>query len=34
MLPLMLDPKLKNLKLVSFLIGREHVVSIVEKYDQ
>jgi hypothetical protein len=34
MLPFMLDPKFKNLRLVSFLINQEHVVSIVKEYDQ
>jgi len=29
----MLDPKFKSLRLVSFVIGQEHV-SIVEKYDK
>ncbi len=30
----MLDPRFKNLKLISSLIGREQVVSIVEECDQ
>jgi hypothetical protein len=30
----MLDPRFKSLRLVSFLIGWEQVVSIMEKYDQ
>jgi hypothetical protein len=34
MLSLMLDPNFKSLRLVSSLIAQEHVVSIVEKYDQ
>jgi hypothetical protein len=34
MLSLTLDLKFKSLRLVSSLIGREHFVSIVEKYDQ
>jgi hypothetical protein len=29
-----LDPRFKNLGLVSFLIGQKHVVSIMEEYDQ
>ncbi len=31
---LMLDPRIKSLKLVSFLIGQEQDVSIVKEYDQ
>ncbi len=34
MLFLMLDLRFKSLRLVSSLIGGEHVVSIVEEYDQ
>jgi hypothetical protein len=34
MLSFMLDLKFKSLRLVSSLIGQEHVVAIVEKYDQ
>ncbi len=34
MLSLMLDFKFKSLKLVSFVIGQEHGVSIVEEYDK
>jgi hypothetical protein len=34
MLSLMLDPRFKSLRLVSFLIGRQQIVSIVEEYDQ
>jgi hypothetical protein len=30
----MLDPRFKNLGLVSFVIGQEHVVPIVEEYDK
>jgi hypothetical protein len=33
-LSIMLDPRFKNLKLVSSFIGQEHDVSIVEEYDQ
>jgi hypothetical protein len=29
----MLDPRFKNLKLVSSFIGEEHDVSIVKEYD-
>jgi len=31
---LMLDPRFKSLRLISFLIGQEQVVSIMEEYDQ
>jgi hypothetical protein len=34
MLSLMLDPRFKSLSLVSSLIGKEQVASIVEEYDQ
>ncbi len=34
MLSLMLDPRFRSMRLVSFLIGRKQVVSIVEEYDQ
>jgi hypothetical protein len=34
MLSLMLDPRFKSLRLISFLIGQEQVVSIVEECDQ
>jgi hypothetical protein len=34
MLSLMLDPRFKSLRLVSSLIGRKQVVSIVKEYDQ
>ncbi len=34
MLSLMLDPRFKSLKLISFLIGWQQAISIVEKYDQ
>ncbi len=34
MLSLMLNPRFKSLRLVSFLIGQKHVVSIMEEYDQ
>jgi hypothetical protein len=30
----MLDPKLKNLRLIYILIGREEWVNIVEDYDK
>ncbi len=33
-LSFMLDPRFKSLRLVSFLIGQKHVVSIMEEYDQ
>jgi hypothetical protein len=33
-LSFMLDPRFKSLRLVSFLIGQKHVISIMEKYDQ
>jgi len=34
LLDLMLDSRLKNLKLISFFIGHEHGVAIVENYDR
>jgi hypothetical protein len=34
MLSFMLDFRFKSLKLVSFVIGREHGVFIVEEYDK
>jgi hypothetical protein len=34
MLCLMLDPKLKNLCLILYFIGREEEVNIVEEYDR
>ncbi len=33
-LSFMLDPRFKSLKLVSFLIGQKHIVSIMEAYYQ
>ncbi len=34
MFSLMLDPQLKNLRLVFSFVGREQDISIIEKYDQ
>jgi len=34
MLSLMLDPRFRSMRLVSSLIGRKQVISIVEEYDQ
>ncbi len=34
MLSFMLDPRFKNLRMVSYVIGWEQIVSIVEEYDQ
>ncbi len=34
MLTLMLDPRFKNLILISSFIDREHGVAIAEKYDK
>jgi hypothetical protein len=34
MLALILDPRFKSLKVIFFLIGCEHGVAIVEKYDR